>query len=1052
LCKQHNIEGLIEKHSDIVTTILTEMCQEGHTIENIMNEYNKYPDFHILTTMFDPQKWDIIKNLIMDSKYGFSMDTLFSLTNGKNKQFQYPYEVSCVLQFISGYKKESNFKNKDLSMFTRINTIVREKSSRPPFTQLWFLPANGINDISKNLKKLIMEDDILTRYDVFIVNSKSDDDINDIHKEIQKRENVAKENKKLGLIILAGHMLTLGITLPLCDIVFLMNDTLSSDKVMQMMYRSMTESKNKDKKCGFVVDMKISRVLQACISYNIHKKIHNAEEKIRFLIENHLINIDSDYLIGRKIDSNTIISKLLEIWKSDPINNINTLLRQIEDDIVEMENDDQKALNKYFTKSINGDKFDVKIELKNDDMQNIKSGKEIIKSICDTDTDTDTDSCTDTDTDADTNVNNKIESKISLTKDVLPFTIPFACLLTLKDTNNDFIEMLNTISNDIELLEIFNEQSFIWWNNKDIIELIKKLTSKYIEKNSNTFNIAIIIKMSLKSLIDKPRELLEFISDRLKPKQKEKKEFGEVFTPMELVGEMLDKLDECYKKENQNNSIFSNKNIKWYDPASGMGNFPIEIYLRLMDGLKNVIENKSIRKKHILENMLYMSELNKKNAIICKQIFDINNEYATNINQGDSLVFDAEQKWGIKKFDVVIGNPPYQDGSGNKGNKLWTKFVDKILKNKPSEPCILKDNGFLVFVHPSLWRQINHDIQKTMTCKQIMYLEIHNEKDGIKTFSANTRYDWYVLYNVNCTTDTIIKDEDGQLTKANIYKMNFIPNSKFDTIVKLTSSNEKVEILHSESFYEPRKEWMSEKKDDEYKYLCIYSINRKNVPSFKYSRINNKGHFGIPKVIWGGGATGFIIDENGDYGMTQWASAITDNVENLKQIKNAMESKDFQELIKAISVSKQEINYKILREFNKKFYEEFIKKEVKDDIKKIVEKPVIKKPVIEKPVIKKPVIKKPVIESNTDSSSDDEKPKKVIKKPVIKKPVIESNTDSSSDDEKPKKVIKKPVIKKPVIESSSDSSSEDEKPKKVIKKPAIKKQIIKPNIDTDTNC
>jgi len=50
--------------------------------------------------------------------------------------------------------------------------------------------------------------------------------------------------------------------------------------------------------------------------------------------------------------------------------------------------------------------------------------------------------------------------------------------------------------------------------------------------------------MSLKSLIDKPRELLDFIADRLKPKQKEKKEFGEVFTPMELVKEMLNELDE----------------------------------------------------------------------------------------------------------------------------------------------------------------------------------------------------------------------------------------------------------------------------------------------------------------------------------------------------------------------------------------------------------------------------------------------------------------------------------------------------------------------------
>jgi hypothetical protein len=28
--------------------------------------------------------------------------------------------------------------------------------------------------------------------------------------------------------------------------------------------------------------------------------------------------------------------------------------------------------------------------------------------------------------------------------------------------------------------------------------------------------------------------------------------------------------------------------------------------------------------------MLYMSELNKKNVLVCKQIFDINNEYKLN--------------------------------------------------------------------------------------------------------------------------------------------------------------------------------------------------------------------------------------------------------------------------------------------------------------------------------------------------------------------------------------------------------------------------------------
>jgi type I restriction-modification system DNA methylase subunit len=90
-----------------------------------------------------------------------------------------------------------------------------------------------------------------------------------------------------------------------------------------------------------------------------------------------------------------------------------------------------------------------------------------------------------------------------------------------------------------------------------------------------------------------------------------------------------------------------------------MGNFSIAIYLRLINTLKDEIPNDAERKKHILQNMLYMSEINKKNIFICKQIFDINNEYKLNIYEGDSLKVDYLKEFGIKQFDIIVGNPPY---------------------------------------------------------------------------------------------------------------------------------------------------------------------------------------------------------------------------------------------------------------------------------------------------------------------------------------------------------------------------------------------------------
>ena len=87
--------------------------------------------------------------------------------------------------------------------------------------------------------------------------------------------------------------------------------------------------------------------------------------------------------------------------------------------------------------------------------------------------------------------------------------------------------------------------------------------------------------------INEPDKLLEFINGELKPKEKEKKENGEVFTPLSLVNEMLDKLDEAYIKE-QGKSIFTEDEFKWLDPAVGIGNFSIIVYQRLMKGLVQI--------------------------------------------------------------------------------------------------------------------------------------------------------------------------------------------------------------------------------------------------------------------------------------------------------------------------------------------------------------------------------------------------------------------------------------------------------------------------------
>jgi hypothetical protein len=67
-----------------------------------------------------------------------------------------------------------------------------------------------------------------------------------------------------------------------------------------------------------------------------------------------------------------------------------------------------------------------------------------------------------------------------------------------------------------------------------------------------------------------------------------------------------------------------------------MGNFPIAIYYKLMDGLKEKIPDMIKRKKHILEKQIYMGELNQKNCFVIKQIFNINDEYKLNLYHGNT--------------------------------------------------------------------------------------------------------------------------------------------------------------------------------------------------------------------------------------------------------------------------------------------------------------------------------------------------------------------------------------------------------------------------------
>jgi hypothetical protein len=291
------------------------------------------------------------------------------------------------------------------------------------------------------------------------------------------------------------------------------------------------------------------------------------------------------------------------------------------------------------------------------------------------------------------------------------------------------------------------------------------------------------------------------------------------------------------------------------------------------------------------------------------------------------VTLDIYNESSDMKFDVLIGNDPYQEKVGPKKTEpLWNKFFHKRIS-------LLKEGGYLSLIHPSGWRNIKgkfKNIQEVIRSKKVSFLSIHNEKDGMETFGTETRYDYYVLQNIpNDKSKTLVRFQDGEFKKLLLDDMEFIPNGGIDLLNSLLAKEdeEKVTILHSFSNYETRKSWVSKTQNNEFIYPCVYTVNYLSQPTFHYSSTNENGHFGVPKVIWSNGrisSVGSYIDETGEFGLTQFSYAIVDEVKNLPFIKIALDSLKFKKLMELCAVGQLTINHKVISTFRKDFWKEFI--------------------------------------------------------------------------------------------------------------------------------
>jgi len=318
----------------------------------------------------------------------------------------------------------------------------------------------------------------------------------------------------------------------------------------------------------------------------------------------------------------------------------------------------------------------------------------------------------------------------------------------------------------------------------------------------------------------------------LKPKEIEKKKFGEVFTPMSFINNMLDDLEKYYK-EKYNKNIFENETLKWGDTTTGMGNFPVAIYYKLMNGLKTKIPNEKDRKKHILEKMLFMAEYSKKNCYIVKQIFNMNNEFKLNLYEGNSLELDIQKEFGIDKFDIVIGNPPYNEELNSTGAKaLYNKFVEYYI-----EKCNL-----LCFVIPSRWFSGGKGLDKfrknMLERTDIVY--INHFDDACKIFGNSVDIKGGVNYFLK---DSNYKGDckfNGSKTKLNKYDV-FVDGKYHNIIDKVNNNESIIKKYCSSGYFKYRtndsrlktvgkiKCYVSlQKSNDRCKYIDEYEFNENN--------------------------------------------------------------------------------------------------------------------------------------------------------------------------------------------------------------------------------
>lgn len=861
LCKNIDLEDnynrLVEKHGGTLKEIV-----DKYSIENIKKEYSKYPDLWILTDKLTDDVVDEIISNTKDNNYGWSTESAFLLKQcvkkdketGQNiisvkNEFQNEEENLKIWYRIFGKYNAFDIPDKDYPndkvFMKRIKDICNNPDTESrfmgkgdfinePMIIMAFLPQNNIDNISKAAKKLLEKNNVIPDYDIVSINSKT---TNDPKKTIEVARDAARGKKK-GVLVLSGRQCSLGVSIKNCDIVFLLNNNMGFDLIYQMMFRCMTEGKNK--KNGFVVDLNLQRVIEtSIINYaSIIKPDLHPKDTTKYILQSRLINLNGDHWIPSfgKNDSNitTLCNNIYNLYSSNIEKALGTFLERLKFKEVLLTNDEQKMFNTLFTYSKDSERLQKLKEYTDSiekDSEQVKKGIEKVK------VESSSEILTNTNSEDDNNEETKKE-KINY-MDILKHIIPLICILTIHNEDTSFVEMYKLIEQDKYIYTILIDQTKSWWGthiNGNIIAKLIYIYIKYMLDDKETNNIIRTVKELFVKNINNYRELSKAIDTYLIPKELEKKNNAEVSTPYKLRQEMLDKIPEEFWKTPK----------KVFEPCAGKGGFVIDIIDRFMIGLKDAIPDENERHKTIVEKCLYFSDINPTNIFICKLLVDPYNQYKLNYNEGDTLELDIKEKWGINGFDAVIGNPPYEAQNASGDNKLYLEFT-KYSINILYEKCIL------LFITPTTIIDyiIKMDKNRNYLDKfyDIEYIALNTPE---KYFTVNSTFTYFMLKKQDYTNNTIIEHYGG-IDKISLTRGMELPKrpteSDLNIIKKITSKENYYNIKKckfSNSTQRIRKQHISKNivsvnKTVTHKYKIYDTINKTNPEGkfYYYDKLDN---------------------------------------------------------------------------------------------------------------------------------------------------------------------------------------------------------------------